>query len=243
MRRREAISILLAAVAARGARPLGSFFSGTDGAAILLDVRTRRIIASHHDALVNHYLAPPGSAIKPFVLDALLRSGKLRANESYLCPGQLRIGERSLNCSHPQLDSPLRPDTALAYSCNCFVAHVAERFAPGELARRLKAGGITERVQPMRGGDGIRLQALGEDGIAITLAELAMGFRHLALSASDPVRTGLEEAVEFGTAQKAQVAGMKVRGQDGAARGRPMALESPGSPDLRPAGRRNAWSP
>ena len=33
---------------------------------------------------------------------------------------------------------PLSIDLALAYSCNCFVAHMAERFERGELAREFQ---------------------------------------------------------------------------------------------------------
>ena len=60
-------------------------------------------------------------------------------------------------------------DTALAYSCNCFVAHVAERFAPGELATALRAWGFTSVA--VRSDQ--RLQALGEAGVLATPMEMA----------------------------------------------------------------------
>jgi cell division protein FtsI/penicillin-binding protein 2 len=124
----------------------------------------------------------------------------------------------------------VQPDTALAYSCNCYVAHVAERFEPGELARELEAAGlgarsgffdvpeVSGRIAAARTLDAIKLQALGEEGVSITLAELAVAYRGLALKAPPPVLTGLEEAVEFGTAQRAKVAGVKVAGKTGSVR-------------------------
>src|ERR1039458_4403226 len=191
MLRRELLAMLSAYAAravgrARNTASLEPFFESREGAAILLDVRSRRPIAIHAAAVAGRFLAPPGSTLKPFVLAALLRSGKLTATESLPCPGRLTIAGRSFDCSHPRLDSPMRVETALAYSCNCFVARVAERFAPGELAGEFARAGFGEasgRIRPVSSRDAVRLQALGEEGILITAAELAMAYRSLALQA------------------------------------------------------------
>ena len=193
---------------------------------MLLDVRSRRTIAMRAAAVADGFLAPPGSTLKPFVLAALLRDGKLSATEAWPCPGRLTIGGRSFDCSHPQLDFPMRVETAIAYSCNCFVARVAERFAPGELASELaRVGRIRPgagRIRPGAGPDAVRLLALGEEGILTTAAELAMAYRGLALQAGraemQAVVTGMEGAVEYGTAQRAGVAGVKVAGKTGSVR-------------------------
>jgi cell division protein FtsI/penicillin-binding protein 2 len=78
------------------------------------------------------------------VLAALLRSGKLTAVEPLVCPGHLTIAGRNFDCSHPKLDSPMRVETALAYSCNYFVARMADRFAAGELPAALSQAGFGE---------------------------------------------------------------------------------------------------
>ena len=114
---------------AHGSASLEPFFESREGAGVLLDVRSRRTIAMRAAAVADGFLAPPGSTVKPFVLAALLRDGKLSATEAWPCPGRLTIGGRSFDCSHPQLDFPMRVETAIAYSCNCFVARVAERLA------------------------------------------------------------------------------------------------------------------
>jgi penicillin-binding protein 2 len=236
MLRRDLLAMLAACSVgrARGSANLEPFFESREGAGILLDVRSRRPIAMHAAAVAGRFLAPPGSTLKPFVLAALLRSGKLTATESLPCPGRLAIGGRSFDCSHPRLDSPMRVETALAYSCNCFVARVAERFAPGELAAELARAGFSSssglvdsgeasgRIRPASGRDAVRLQALGEEGILITTAELAMAFRTLALQAGraemQAIVAGMEGAVEYGTAQRARVPGAKVAGKTGSVR-------------------------
>jgi len=194
MRRREMLALMLAA--------------GPPEAAVLLDVRTRRVLALRNEVSARSATAP-GSIMKPLALTALLKSGKLRADEAFPCPGTLSIAGRQLNCSHPRLATPIDVETALAYSCNCFVARVAQRFAPGELPRAPRVSGA----------DAIRLQALGESGVAFTVVELADIYHELAMMAPAAVIAGLEGAVEYGTAQRAQVSGVKVAGKTGTVRG------------------------
>lgn len=206
------------------------------GAALLVDVRTRALIAVHGADIAGGLLVPPGSAIKPFTIEALLRSGKLRTGETFACPGALTIGGRSFNCSHPAVASAFDVRTALAYSCNCFAAHFAERFAPGELATHLVRCGLSSRsgwlgdgeaagrVERAAAREARQLQAIGEGGVLVTAAEMALGYRRLALSASDEIRRGLEGAVEFGTAQRARVAGTTVAGKTGSVRAQDGAM-------------------
>src|ERR1017187_5271371 len=140
MLRRDAIAVMLAAGGlARGApqKGLERLMGAIPGTALLVDVPSGRLIAVHNADVAGRELAPPGSTLKPFVLAALLQSGKLRANEAFPCSGDLRIAGRSFACSHPKVAS-MQAATALAYSCNSFVARVAERFAPGELTASLR---------------------------------------------------------------------------------------------------------
>jgi penicillin-binding protein 2 len=180
--------------------------------------------------------------VKPFVLASLLASGRWKPEETFPCPRRLRIGGRSFDCVHPQLGAPLTVDLALAYSCNCFVAHAAERFQPGELAHELErfglaspsgffeSGEVAGRIHPALNSDAQRMQALGEDGIEATAAGLAHAYRLLALKigqpSMQPIRKGLEGAVKFGTAQHAAVSGTAVAGKTGSAmnlQGEPIA--------------------
>jgi len=202
MLRRDAIALMLAACA-RSA-------PGFPGVAVVLDVATGRMIAA--EGAADSVVAPPGSTMKPLTLATLLHAGKLRAEETFPCPGRLILDGRSLACSHPTLGAAMDARSALAYSCNCFVAQFAQRFAPGELAASLRRYGLTARNQA---AEAQRLQALGESGILTTAAELAMAYRRLAANATEPIRAGLEASVEFGTAQLARVSGATVAGKTG----------------------------
>jgi peptidoglycan glycosyltransferase len=188
-------------------------------------------------------LQPPGSTLKPFVLAALIESGRLKPAELFRCPGRLRIRDRSFDCVHPVVAAPLSVETALAYSCNCFVAHAAERFQPGELAREFTRLGLASptglfgpdeaagRVRPAIDPNAQRIQALGEDSVEVTAAELALAYRLLAVKINQPgmlaILNGMEGAVEFGTAQNARLSGVRVAGKTGSAltaAGEPVAL-------------------
>ena len=216
MQRRSAIAALLAAARrARAGASLAPFFEGRHGAAVVLDVQSARAVAIHDPELASKLPLPPGSTLKPFVLAALVESGKLRPAERWPCAGELTIAGRSMACSHPPLAAPVDMRAAIAYSCNNFVAHFAERFAEGELPLLLARYGVEPGPRPRDP----RLLALGEDGILVTLAALAEMYRRFALRANRaalaPIVGGMEDAVEYGTAQRARVPGLRVAGKTG----------------------------
>ena len=245
MLRRTALGILAAGayseVRGKQAGRLDQFLDSPRATAVLLDIPGRRLIAAGNPVLARRSLVPPGSTLKPFVLASLLENGRLKSTEAFPCPGRLRIGNRSFDCVHPAVAAPLTADVALAYSCNCFVAHVAARFEPGELARQLARFGLgsetglfgsdeaSGRIRATK-SDEQRMQALGEYGVEVTPAALAAAYRLLALKLTqpgmEPIRKGLESAVEFGTAQKAGVPGQRIAGKTGSAmtpQGEPVA--------------------
>jgi penicillin-binding protein A len=232
MTRRQAALLVGAAVRAwSGPRKnIDQLVGDIPGAALLVDVRTRALLAVHRADLAGALLVPPGSAIKPFTIEALLRGGKLKDGETLLCPGALTIGGRSFNCSHPAVATPIDARTALAYSCNCFVAHFAARFTHAELAAHLIRCGLssrsgffgdgeaTGRVERATAREAQQLQAIGEGSVLVTPVGMALAYRRLALSAPDAIRRGLEGAVEFGTAQHARASGTSVAGKTGCVR-------------------------
>ncbi len=238
MLRRTAIAALVGGsrMAAHRMAPLGRYVGDANGTALLLDFRRRRLIAAARTDLACEWLAPPGSTLKPFSLSALMATGKLARDEQFLCPGKLEIAGRSFACSHPPMGVGMRVATAIAYSCNCFVAHYAQRFEAGELARHLERSGFTSRtglvsddevageVQPAESMDARRLQALGEQSTLVTALEMVVAYHRLASSGADaamaPIMEGLEGAVEYGTAQLAGVPGIKVAGKTGTVRTR-----------------------
>jgi penicillin-binding protein A len=230
MLRRHAIASLLAigadAKSLASTQAIDRCFGDAHGAAVLVDRQTRRLIAAHSPDLAAASPVPPGSTLKPLVLDALLQNGRLRAGDTLPCTGDLRIQGRSFACSHPPLPAPVTARTAIAYSCNCFVAHFASRFAAGELAPLMERWGLSartnwfgEREAPGRLWNASPdLQSLGEDGVLVTPASLALAYCRLLSRAAPPVLAGMADAVEFGTARHAAVTGLKVAGKTGSVR-------------------------
>jgi len=214
MLRRQALSLLATASAALA----GESLDPARGCAILLDVKTQRF-TTNNEALAAQTRVPPGSTIKPFVINALLKHGRIHPDTSFPCPHQLTIRGRRFDCSHPHLGAAVLPDTALAYSCNCYVARMAERFAPGELSSELRSFELD--ATPATTPDAVRLQAIGEAGIQVTPLGLAHAYRRLAIHAAEPVIIGMEEAVKFGTAQLASVTGLRIAGKTGSTRRTP----------------------
>ena len=80
-----------------------------------------------------------------------------------------------------------------------------------------EAVGICSRST--RAAERLELQALGERGLRVTALEIARAYRQLALLARtapfQPILSGMEGAVQFGTAQAAQVHGQSVAGKTG----------------------------
>ena len=81
MLRRHAIASLLAAGA--WAKGIDEYFEGGHGAAVLVDRKSRRLLATHDAQLAGAARLPPGSTLKPLVLNALLERRLLREDERF----------------------------------------------------------------------------------------------------------------------------------------------------------------
>ena len=74
--------------------------AGQRGAAVVLDVRTGRVLAAYHLDVAARRVVHPGSSIKPFTLMALLQLGKVNGQTTLMCKRTLSIGGHKL----PQKD-------------------------------------------------------------------------------------------------------------------------------------------
>ncbi|MBV8895459.1 MAG: hypothetical protein JO051_03030 [Acidobacteriaceae bacterium] len=205
-----------------------------NGTSLLLRLSDRKLIVSNGLDVAATWRVPPGSTLKPLTLWGLLEAGKLNPSDEYLCPGTLVLAGRNMTCTHPRTALPMDISRAIAYSCNCTVAHFAERFEPGELPRFLRrlglssTSGFSNRPEaagtfaPNLAGPPLQLQALGETSIEVSALEMLAAYAMLARRTRDatvsPLIDGLEGAVEYGTAQQAKLSGIRVAGKTGSVR-------------------------
>jgi SpoIID/LytB domain protein len=196
------------ALLAHGIQPaVDAAFANRAGSAVVVSVDTGRAVASRH---ANVAAARPGSAIKPFVLEALREHGA--ADARMACPVRLRIAGKELDCTHPRLNEPVDAHKAVAYSCNNWFAESSRRIGAADLRQTLLRFGFTG-VDLAATDDAKRLQALGEAGVHVTPLEMASAYRKLALG-GDLIQD-LTAAAEFGTAQLASPVGVPVAAKTG----------------------------
>jgi cell division protein FtsI/penicillin-binding protein 2 len=209
--------------------------AGRHGAAVLLDVRSGRLVASYHLDVAARRVVYPGSSIKPFTLMALLEAGKVDGHTALLCKRQVSISGHKLDCSHPATTEPLDPSAALAYSCNSYFTTAALRITPVQLRASFVRAGFatptalatdeaTGNVALAQSREQEQLQAIGEWGIRVTPLELARGYREIALrqvrheQKLTPLFDGLQQSVSYGMGHAAQPnTAMKVAGKTGTA--------------------------
>jgi cell division protein FtsI/penicillin-binding protein 2 len=211
--------------------------AGHPGTAVVLDVASGKILARSRLDIAARRVAPPGSAIKPFTLLALLRSGSFNPKQRVLCRRALKIAGKEMNCSHPDISSGFDAAEALAYSCNFYFATFASQLTEEGLNQEFQRAGLLsstglaagEAVGSIRhpaNDDQFKLLALGQDGIAVTPLELLRAYRGLALrqrsaqpsdAAWEIVSRGLEGSAGYGMAHSAQPDGLAVAGKTGTA--------------------------
>ena len=214
-------------------REVDSAMGKWPGAFVVVDVTSRTMLAAHGMDMASLRLEAPGSTLKPFLLMALLETGKLDPSQQFICRRQLKIGSAQLDCTHPAEVKQLDTAEAVAYSCNSYVAQVASRLSGTELVELLRRAGFDApsglvaeeahgQITLPANLEELQLEALGYRGIAVTPLELLEAYRKLALrkrqnglGVDAPVFKGLEDSVAFGMAHAAWVDGMNVAGKTG----------------------------
>jgi cell division protein FtsI/penicillin-binding protein 2 len=233
-----ALAVLSSGIAPWGAagglgtaqRSLDTALHGTNAVAVVLDGADGRTIASEHADEAQQLARSPGSVLKPFFLAAALREGKVHAETTVVCRGNLRIAHRDLACTHPRSETVFDAERALAYSCNEWFASLALRFTPEQAAEALRAYGFGSRtgraeeespgvVREPRSDAELRLMVLGLDDVETTPAQLARGYFRLAqqLDEIPALKRGLEESVAYGMAHNAATGGLSIAGKTGTA--------------------------
>ena len=193
---------------------LTSSVKGTQASAIVLDPQTGAILASVGDAR-----GTPGSVIKPLLLEYALQNGIVQSNTTVYCRRNLRIGERSLPCTHPADQTVFTASSALAASCNTWFAQMARRFSGSQLDDALQVARLPHVEMKDATAEQRQLAVLGLRGINASPLQLAEAYRRLLtkLPASDSVAQGLRDSVRYGMANSASVSGMEILGKTGTA--------------------------
>jgi len=190
---------------------------GRPGTALVADAGTGRLLASYRLDLARTLVSSPGSTLKPFTLAAWIEAHAGAAPGAWPCPRQLRIGGRRFDCTHPVPAAAFDPASALAYSCNCYFAHLAQSLEPREFAQALRS--VASAVHIATTAEELQMQAIGEWGIQVTPLEMLAAWRRLANQraqpALEPIFAGLAGAVTYGSAQLAGVTGLAVAGKTG----------------------------
>jgi peptidoglycan glycosyltransferase len=210
-----------------------------DARIVVLDIGGGHLLAASHLDEAARTLAAPGSTLKPLILYGLVAEGHWDPARRVACTRKLRIGGRSLDCSHPATD-PMDAREALAWSCNSYFAAVAGTLSPDELRALLAPTGLlaqTALAGGVQGGEATAefrdpqtaeqrsLALLGVDGIRVTPLEMASAYRWLAKqlaehegsAAADVVRQGLQDSASFGMAGAASLGGVPIAGKTGTA--------------------------
>ena len=208
--------------------------AGRSGSAVIAEVSTGKVLAAYNLKGAARRVAPPGSAIKPFVLRALIDNQVLEGRKPILCSRKLRIGSHDLVCGHPQLPA-FDPASALAYSCNTYFAEMGPQLKPEAMRDSLLASGVTGRFgassEEIAGNvilshsrAELQLQSLGETNVFVTPLNLLNAYRRLALQRTladakyAPVYSGLDGAVRFGMSRMASSPYIPVSGKTGTSR-------------------------
>lgn len=208
---------------------------GHHGSLVIVDILSKKILAAHQLELAAHLKTPPGSTLKPFVLMALLDSGKIDPAQPLICRRPLTIGSVKMNCSHPISITELNAEEAIAYSCNSYFAQVGLRLSPEELVQIFRRHGFaspsglttdeaTGQIELPRSYEALQLEVLGDRGIEVTPLELLEAYRGLGerklkgdIRNDGPVFAGLEESVTYGMAHGANFENWKIAGKTGTA--------------------------
>jgi len=195
-------------------QPVVAELAAREGAALVLDFRSRAVVAQYGSAAALDERHATGSAIKPLVALLALESGAIGPDMEVLCRRQ----SGPLGCSHPAALLPYRLQDALVFSCNYFFAEVGRRVGRARLEEGFRRIGLqVETSDPALAATGAAVVRASPRQLLALMMDLAAGrlpFRseHTAL-----VKSAMTKAVRDGTAKAASVAGLAIAGKTGTA--------------------------
>jgi cell division protein FtsI/penicillin-binding protein 2 len=144
----------------------------------------------------------------------------------------VQVGHHNLDCQHVRTVEAMNAERALAYSCNDYFTQMGLRLTGEQMSSAFRTAGLgspTHLVASEASGslqsaatrEGAQLMAVGEYGLSVTSLQMAEAYRRLAMQAKSPdesmkvLLAGMRGAINYGTAQGAQVPGLEVAGKTG----------------------------
>lgn len=102
----------------------------------LSSTRWQQLLKDPATPLVNRAMSgiyPPGSIFKPVVALATLREGVVDPRANYYCTGAIKVGSRTIRCSHRNGHGDMDMRRAIALSCNPYfiAAGMKMGYEPG----------------------------------------------------------------------------------------------------------------
>lgn len=133
------------------------------------------INAAKNQALMNVF--EPGSVVKPLVVAIALGKQTVHAEQEFDCEGgKLKIGNRTINDSHPPKKQYLNVEEIVMHSSNVCTYKIAKTLGPESLYNGLRQMGIGERVQRLGfPGEGLGGMVRWDRWIPVQFANIAFG--------------------------------------------------------------------
>jgi cell division protein FtsI/penicillin-binding protein 2 len=170
---------------------LGHLLHGKQGAVIVSNPNTGKILSIWNAKTAFEEAYPPGSTAKLVVSAAALEEGAITPPERIMCRRIPRLLGESYHCSHPAVDLPFDLGSALANSCNYFFSELSTRLPASTLAHwyALFGFGSTDpaskgtppgQVRIVDEAKGKALAALGEQSVTATPAQVLLAYSAIA---------------------------------------------------------------
>jgi len=135
-------------------------------------------------ATVGVYL--PGSILKLVTASAALEAQVITPSTTIVCPGSLRLGDRTFHCWNLDGHGPLALREALLQSCNVYFMQVGRRLGLKRLRAALEAVGLSRRTgwpleeqrghlpdRPLMEGE-VAILAMGQGEVLVTVLQTAV---------------------------------------------------------------------
>jgi penicillin-binding protein 2 len=106
--------------------------------------RTSHDLPEFNNAIAGAY--PPGSTFKPIVSLAALNEGRITANETFYCPGYLKLGSSIFHCDNHKGHGSIAFLMGLAESCNVYFYNVGLKTGGAAIERYASAFGIGQKT-------------------------------------------------------------------------------------------------